>query len=146
MSTWTASAGATGYNIKRSLTNGGPYTTVATILAGSNYIDTAVSNGLSYYYEVTALNANGESLPSNQAFTSVPLPVLNGVYLTGGNSVKLSWSSTASPFNLLSTPSLMPPIAWSAVTNTVVNQSGTSSVTLPAGGSNNARFFRLAGP
>jgi hypothetical protein len=63
---WTASTGATSYNVKRAATNGGPYTTVASP-AGTSYTDTAVTNGTTYYYVVTAVSASGESANSNQA-------------------------------------------------------------------------------
>ncbi|MCU6795140.1 hypothetical protein OB236_23825 [Paenibacillus sp. WQ 127069] len=64
---WTASTGATSYNIKRATTAGGPYTTVATNVYGSPYTDTTVTNGTTYYYVVTAVNAGGESGNSNEA-------------------------------------------------------------------------------
>lgn len=144
--TWTASPGATSYNIKRSLTNGGPYTTMAAVLAATNYNDTAIANGASYYYMVTAVNANGESLPSNQAAVSVPLPALTGIYIVSNNSVTLSWPLPATPFTLFSTLNLVPPIVWSPVTNAVATQGGMLSVTLSASSSNNAQFFRLAAP
>ena len=70
---WTASTGATSYNVKRSATNGGPYTTVASP-AGTSYSDTAVTNGTAYYYVVTAVSANGESANSNQASATPTTP------------------------------------------------------------------------
>jgi fibronectin type 3 domain-containing protein len=143
---WTASAGAAIYNVKRSLTNGGPYTTIASVLAAAGYLDTAIANGTTYYYVVTALNANGESLPSNQAAVSIPLPALACAYAAGNNSLTLSWPLPASPFSLFSTASLASPVVWDAVTNAVVNQNGTLTVTLAAGSSNQAQFFRLAAP
>jgi hypothetical protein len=63
---WTASTGATSYNVKRAATNGGPYTTVASP-AGTSYTDTTVTDGTTYYYVVTAVSASGESANSNQA-------------------------------------------------------------------------------
>jgi subtilisin family serine protease len=64
--TWTASSGATSYNVKRATTNGGPYTTAAS--GGStSYTDTGLTNGTTYYYVVTAVNSVGESGNSNQA-------------------------------------------------------------------------------
>jgi hypothetical protein len=63
---WTASTGATSYNVKRAATNGGPYTKVASP-AGTSYTDTNVTNGITYYYVVTAVGAGGESPNSNQA-------------------------------------------------------------------------------
>lgn len=64
---WTAVDGATGYNVKRSTTAGGPYTTIASNVTGTSYVDTSVTNGTTYYYVVTALNADGESKNSNEA-------------------------------------------------------------------------------
>src|ERR1700678_1078083 len=67
---WTASTGATSYNVRRAATNGGPYTTVASP-AGTSFTDTTVTNGTTYYYVVTAVSAGGESANSNQA-TATP--------------------------------------------------------------------------
>jgi hypothetical protein len=64
--TWNASTTATGYNVKRSTTNGGPYTVIATVTT-TGYTDTAVTSGTTYYYVVSAVNAYGESADSAQA-------------------------------------------------------------------------------
>lgn len=64
--TWSASAGATTYNLKRSTTDGGPYSTIASP-AATNYSDTSVTNGTTYYYVVSAVNSAGESANSAQA-------------------------------------------------------------------------------
>jgi glucuronoarabinoxylan endo-1,4-beta-xylanase len=58
--TWNASAGATSYNVKRSTTSGGPYTTIGSPTTAS-YTDTGVTNGTTYYYVVSAVNSAGES-------------------------------------------------------------------------------------
>ena len=44
---WTASNGATSYNVKRSLTSGGGYATIGTA-TGNTYTDTPLSNGTPY--------------------------------------------------------------------------------------------------
>ncbi len=63
---WTASSGATSYNLKRATTSGGTYTIIAN-LAGTNYSDTAAIGGTTYYYVVSALNLGGESADSAEA-------------------------------------------------------------------------------
>ena len=63
---WTASSGATSYHVKRATTNGGPYTQVAAPTT-ANFTDTGLTNGTTYFYVVSALNANGESGNSAQA-------------------------------------------------------------------------------
>jgi hypothetical protein len=64
---WTASSGATSYNVKRSLTSGGPYATIASGVTGVTYTNTGLTSGVTYYYVVTAVNSAGESGNSNQA-------------------------------------------------------------------------------
>jgi hypothetical protein len=59
---WTPVATANGYNVQRSTTSGGPYTTIATY-SGTNplYEDAGVTNGTGYYYVVSAINQAGTS-------------------------------------------------------------------------------------
>ncbi|WP_256758962.1 glycoside hydrolase family 9 protein [Cohnella sp. WQ 127256] len=63
---WTASGGATSYNVKQATTNGGPYTTVATGVTANSYPAIGLTNGTTYYYVVSAVNAIGESANSVQ--------------------------------------------------------------------------------
>ena len=63
---WTASGTATSYNVKRSISSGGPYSLVANTTSTS-FTDSSVTNGTTYFYVVTAVNAAGESGNSNQA-------------------------------------------------------------------------------
>ncbi len=64
---WTNVTGATSYNIYRS-TVSGVNKTNGTKIAGvsSGYIDQNLTVGTTYYYVVTAVNANGESVESAQ--------------------------------------------------------------------------------
>ena len=75
--TWDPSAGATGYNVKRSLVSGGPYSTIAPNHGTNSYTDTSVTNGVTYYYVISALNGVNESGDSNQvsATPTAPPPV-----------------------------------------------------------------------
>ena len=71
---WGASAGATSYHVKRSTTNGGPYSTVVASPTVTNYLDTTVSNGTTYYYVVSAVDSAGESANSSQAIATPVSP------------------------------------------------------------------------
>jgi fibronectin type 3 domain-containing protein len=57
---WNAASGATGYKVKRAASGGGPYATIANV-ATTNYTDTGVTRGVSYFYVVSATNSCGES-------------------------------------------------------------------------------------
>lgn len=63
---WSETYGTVSYNLKRSTVQGGPYTTVASTTAGK-YTDAGLIHGVTYYYVVTAVNANGESNNSAEA-------------------------------------------------------------------------------
>ena len=78
--TWTASAGATSYHLKRSTTNGSGYTQIAAPTV-ANYTDTGLTNGTTYYYVVTALNSAGESAISTQA-SATPANAVADVTIT----------------------------------------------------------------
>lgn len=89
---WNASAGATAYVIKRSTTPGGGYVPIATNSATS-YTDLAVTNGVTYYYVVSALNAAGESANSAEASATPRVQPPTGLTAAAGNgTVTLSWN------------------------------------------------------
>jgi hypothetical protein len=98
--TWTASSGATGYNVKRATTSGGPYTQLAAPTS-TGYTDSSVTNGTAYYYVVSALDAAGESANSAQASAtpeapSVPPAAPTNLTATAGNAqVSLTWSASS---------------------------------------------------
>ena len=75
---WNASAQAAGYNVKRGTTSGGPYYLVTAALTGASYTDTSVTNGVTYFYVVTATNQIGESGPSAEASLTL-VPVLEPI-------------------------------------------------------------------
>ncbi len=58
------------YNVKRSITSGGPYTTIGTV-STTSYTDTNVSNGGTYYYVVSATNLLGEN-PNSMEVIATP--------------------------------------------------------------------------
>ena len=74
---WNASTGAASYNVKRSTTNGGPYNTAVASPTVTNYTDTTVTNGTTYYYVVSAVNTVGQSANSAQASATPASPTAN---------------------------------------------------------------------
>jgi len=65
--TWNAASNVTGYNIKRATNSGGPYTIVGSGVTATNFTDVTVTNGNTWYYVVSAVYTNGESLNSSAA-------------------------------------------------------------------------------
>ncbi len=98
---WTASSGATSYNVKRATVSGGPYTTVATGVTSTSYSDTGLTASTTYYYVVSAVNANGESANSAQASATTlaapPPPVPTGLTATAQKQpgrITVSWTAS----------------------------------------------------
>ena len=103
---WNGAIGASSYNVKRSTTTGGPYTTISApgAVTGLTYTDATAENDTTYHYVVSAVNAGGESGNSNQA-SAQPAPppdppdappVPAGLSAAGGDSqVTLGWSASA---------------------------------------------------
>jgi fibronectin type 3 domain-containing protein len=98
-SSWTASAGATSYNVRRAKVSGGPYTTIATGVTTTGYTDTGLTNGTTYYYVVSAVNGAGESANSSEVSATPTAAVPSaptGLSATAGNAqVSLSWTASA---------------------------------------------------
>ncbi|TQI65401.1 hypothetical protein [Clostridium sp. KNHs216] len=80
---WSPVAGATGYNIYRSTTSGSNYTKIASDVISTTYTDTGLTNGVTYYYYVTAIDSSGvESQPSNGASATPAAPSSGGYNAT----------------------------------------------------------------
>jgi len=93
---WSAAAGATSYNVKRALINGGPYTPIANV-STLNFTDTGLTNAMVYYYVVSATNAYGESA------NSAPVNVVPGWsrYTLPISFINYAFSGTLTNFPLL---------------------------------------------
>jgi hypothetical protein len=79
---WADVGGAQSYNVYRG-TASNAEVPLTTGLGTTSYVDTAVTNGTTYYYKVTAVNLNGEGVPSNEA-TATPKASPSGSSPFGG--------------------------------------------------------------
>jgi hypothetical protein len=68
---WTASRTATTYNVYRS-TSSGNETLLATGILTTSYIDNTVVNGMTYFYQVSAVNSSAESVLSREVSATPP--------------------------------------------------------------------------
>jgi hypothetical protein len=102
--TWSNVSGATSYNVKRAAVSGGPYSIIAGGVAGTNYTDSAVTNGETYYYVVSANTAGAESGDSFEV-SATPQFILNFGFETPKvgtyqyNPSGASWTFTAQSGN-----------------------------------------------
>jgi fibronectin type 3 domain-containing protein len=95
--TWTASATAASYNIYRGTASGAESATpIATGISATSFTDSTVTNGVTYYYKVTAVNTGGVSAYSNEAsaaphasVAAVPTGLSAG---PGYSQVTLAWN------------------------------------------------------
>ncbi len=107
---WTHPAGATEYHLKRSLTNGGPYTLVA-VFSANQFVDATVTDGTDYHYVVSALNEFGEGSVSGQVSVSTLenfVPVANAQEL-------LTDEDAALPITLSATDANGDPLTYAVV-------------------------------
>jgi fibronectin type 3 domain-containing protein len=99
--TWSAVTGAVSYSIARSLTTGTGYVSLGspTPVNGTTFTDSNVTNGITYYYVVTASNGTCGSGNSNEASASPactpPTAITNLAATPGDSSVALTWTAPA---------------------------------------------------
>ena len=89
---WSNVPGAVGYIIRRSTSNGGPYSYVQNVTE-TTYTDTGLNPGTTYYYQVTAVNAAGVSPSATLTVVPAPLAPISLSAIAGNGQVTLSWTS-----------------------------------------------------
>ncbi|BDI28362.1 hypothetical protein CCAX7_004130 [Capsulimonas corticalis] len=96
--TWNAYSGVSSYRVKRSATSGSGYSWVVTGWGSTSYTNTGLTNGVSYYYVVAALDASGNELANSNEVKTTPVApgAGNAITLTGtagSHQAALSWSA-----------------------------------------------------
>jgi hypothetical protein len=128
---WTASAFATGYNVKRATASGGPFSTIASP-SGHTYTDAGLTDGTTYCYEITALGSCGEGLPSNVicATAKYPTPAISSISPTSAWACYPTFTLTVNGSNFFNGAT----VKWNG---TALATTFTSSIkltaTVPAG-------------
>jgi enterochelin esterase-like enzyme/fibronectin type 3 domain-containing protein/regulation of enolase protein 1 (concanavalin A-like superfamily) len=90
---WNTLTNATSYNVKRSLTDGGPYTPIASGVTATNYQDSGLAGGTMYYYVVGAVVSGSATPDSTQVAAATLSPTLGSLVHrysfseTGGASI-----------------------------------------------------------
>lgn len=143
---WASSSAATGYSVYRGTAPGAEDSTpVASNVSGTTYTDTTAAYGTTYYYRVTAVNADGTSGLSNEA--SAALHVVAGYQIDCGGAAGV-WTADAF-FDTGNTFSSGATIDTSSVTNPApqavyqTERYGACTYTLPNLAANRAYVVRL---
>jgi fibronectin type 3 domain-containing protein len=126
---WGAVSGASGYNVKRSTTSGGPYGTIAGGVNATNYPDTGVTNGITYFYVVSAVNScgneSGNSAQVSATPTAVAIPAtptgLTATQGPGAKKISLSWTASAGATSYTVRRSSSPGGPFTVVATTTTN-------------------------
>ncbi|ATW25596.1 fibronectin type III domain-containing protein [Candidatus Formimonas warabiya] len=96
--TWGGAERATSYNIYLRSETDAEYTRIKTGVVTNSYKAEGLTNGTTYYFAVTAVNARGESAKSVEASGTpavhLPLAPQNLSTTVEANSVKLSWTAS----------------------------------------------------
>jgi len=140
---WNGVFGANRYNLQRSGISGGPYTTIASSLSRTNYADAAVTNGVTYYYVVSAVNTAGQNVSSAEASVTVPrnLPVRLGMSYSANGVLDLSFEGISNQVYILeSTTNLSPPNWAPILTNSFTNGLFNYLISNPV---DPQRFYRI---
>jgi len=80
---WEPSPGATSYRVYRGTTSGGEGTTPIATTTGTQYKDNGLSSTPIYFYQVTAVNAAGESARTPEDASKTPPPIGTGGNVAG---------------------------------------------------------------
>ncbi len=95
---WQPPPGASTYNIYRG-TASNTEVLVQSGLSGPSYFDSGLTDGETYYYEVTGVNHLGEGTQSSEISAvpqvTVPPTPINVTATPGNNQVSLSWSAAS---------------------------------------------------
>jgi hypothetical protein len=131
---WMASTNATDYNVKRSTISGSGYTNIANNTVTTNYTDTGLNYGTTYYYVVTALNPGDESTNSIQASATAisPTPPQFGGITASGAEIIFSGTGgvTNGLYYVLASTNLNLPFAqWPRVATNSFDADGNFNFT-----------------
>jgi fibronectin type 3 domain-containing protein len=142
---WAAASGATGYNVKRSTTNGGSYAPVSSLVSVT-YTNGGLANGTTYYYVVSSTNSVGESGDSGQVSVqpvSLVSPQIS--FVASGGQMQFTWPQDHTGWSMqMQTNSLGAGLGTNWVT--LPTSKATNQMTFPVDSTSGSVFFRLVYP
>lgn len=143
---WPATAGATGYIVMRGATSATATNVIASGVTATNYTDTGVTNGYTYFYAVASIgsSANSGSSPRASA-TPVSTTPTQLVAAFNGASVTFNWPADHLGWRLVGQTN-PPGTGLTANWTTVAGSSTTNQETVLLDATQGSVFFRLVYP
>ena len=91
---WNAVGEGMSYELYRSTEQEGTYSMVSSV-TGNTYDDAGLEQGVTYYYKVRAVDANGKKTEFSPAYSGRTLvkPVIQSGVSQAGGKIKISWSA-----------------------------------------------------
>jgi sugar lactone lactonase YvrE len=130
---WTASAtGGVTYNVYASTSNGfapSASNRIASGVSTANYAAASLTPSTTYYFRVTAVNAGGESAPTNQASAQTAATVSCKVTYTVTNQWNVGFGTNISIKNTGSSPINSWVLTWTWPGNQAITQSWNGTYT-----------------
>ena len=143
---WNASGNAATYNVKRSSSLNGVYAQIASNVTTLAYTNTSLTDGVTYYYEVSGVNSAGESTnsaPVSAEPVSLTPPVFNFAF--SGGQLRVTWPEDHTGWSLqVQTNSLSAGVGtnWVAVPGSTL----TNQILFSVNPANGIVLFRLIYP
>jgi hypothetical protein len=88
---WSATAGATSYLVKRSTSVAGPFATIVSNVTQTSGIDTGVTAGVTYYYVVSAVVGDNQSFDSDAASATVAATSNTAMFVKTDTATQGNW-------------------------------------------------------
>jgi len=148
---WPAAIGATGYILQRGTSSGNDTNIIASGLTSTNYLDTGLTNGTTYYYVVSAMGSAANSGNSVEAHATPALPappVITQLSLTG-SSINLSGTNGVvnGSYYLLGTTNLANPVnTWTRLRTNQFDGNGNFNFTNPVDPNAPQSFYQIQLP
>ncbi|MDF7801630.1 carbohydrate-binding protein [Pontiellaceae bacterium B1224] len=139
----------THYDVYRSTISGSGYLTVFSGQTTSDYVDSGVTNGSTYYYVVTAIDvSSNESAVSNEDSATPlsfaePAEILPELSISNGTFSAQFTGTVGQHYRLEYAEDLMASNAWITVTD--ITSLATSPFAVSASATNDAGYYRIIG-
>jgi fibronectin type 3 domain-containing protein len=96
---WTAVTGATGYKVEYREGSSGEWTPIQEAITSASYTHSGLTEGITYYYRVKAVNSGGESgysdTASRTALSVPPAPTGVTAVAQSSSSIRVSWNAVS---------------------------------------------------